>query len=255
MPSYRYLREIQNAEPPPPPAPPQTPKQKAANWWHYHWGWVVAGVVLVAAVVFFVWNTTKTPIPDLRIGMISSFAAPPEAIHTLEESLADFVGDLNGDGTALVYVEQYTLSAADIAEDAYLAQSDAASTPSALGAYTGMANVVRLSTALAVGEPMIFLIEPSQLSALQQAYGIFATEGGGMAADASAAHSVALSDVNTLQNLGSVTLENNTVYNIDAHFGEFRLGMRGITGQELADQSEYAQLWQKAEQIFSLLIS
>ena len=81
--------------------------------------------------------------PDLQIAVVHTRPLPDGVRQALERSLADLVGDLNGDGTALVQVNDYT-----VVFDGAVADADLQT-----------AGATLLATDLAMGDSALFLVE------------------------------------------------------------------------------------------------
>ncbi|WP_294496917.1 hypothetical protein [uncultured Gemmiger sp.] len=91
------------------PEPPKqyTPKQKAGNWWHYHKVIVVVAVLLVIALTWTLYDIFGRPQADYHVGWVGAADLPADTVSALEEQLAAFGRDLNGDGRVLVTVDQF----------------------------------------------------------------------------------------------------------------------------------------------------
>lgn len=86
-----------------------TPAQKRRNWWDYHKGWVLLGLVLVAAAMWLVHDIFFRPEPDYQVGFVSRTSPPAEVMGRLQEHLEALGEDVNGDGQVLVEIFTYTL--------------------------------------------------------------------------------------------------------------------------------------------------
>ena len=118
---FPVLRQLYRIEVERPAAPaeedgrPLTAKEKrrrsAANWWHYHWGLVVAGVVLVAAVVYVAHGLTTTVDPDYNVAVVTADVLPDASALKLQQALERYGEDRNRDGAVIVQLNVYTWSA------------------------------------------------------------------------------------------------------------------------------------------------
>ena len=115
-----------------------TKQEKAANWWHYHKLYVGIAVIAVVLVVWMV--------PDYRVGYVGSSNLPTDTVTALENTLAAYCDDRNGDGKVVVELVQYSLDFDSESENT--------------DAYTQMADVTRLSADLSSEDgPYIFIMQ------------------------------------------------------------------------------------------------
>ena len=85
-----------------------TRRQRLGNWFYYNKLWVLIGLVILWVVGSMLWNVLgigQTE-PDVRILYVGSRQLPQDCVHTLEQALAAFAEDSNGDGTVTVVVTQ-----------------------------------------------------------------------------------------------------------------------------------------------------
>lgn len=96
-----------------------TPRQRAANWWHYHKWWLLAGALLVAALVDIGLNVLGVGRvePDYQLAYVASAPLPDGALAKLEAALAALGEDLNGDGRVVFKVNSYVDMAASADND------------------------------------------------------------------------------------------------------------------------------------------
>ncbi|MGN0708589.1 MAG: hypothetical protein ACI4JC_11400 [Faecalibacterium sp.] len=90
------------------------------NWLHYHWL-----LLLIAAVVLWVgvgwlanalhWGET---LPDYQAAYVGGQALPEDTAHAIEQALAAYGEDLNGDGVVCVTLHQYVSGTEDKANAA-----------------------------------------------------------------------------------------------------------------------------------------
>lgn len=114
MASYRYTRDFKNennAEPGP--SQPMTAKQKRQNFWFYYKWHVIIGIIVIAIIAFTIRDFANRVNPDYTIGVITFNASSTDVFEALEEPLAAFGEDLNGDGNVVVDVAQYDFSSED----------------------------------------------------------------------------------------------------------------------------------------------
>lgn len=111
-----------------------TKQEKAANWWHYHKLYVGIAVIAVVLVVWMVHDVVTRVRPDYRVGYVGSSNLPTDTVTALENTLAAYCDDRNGDGKVVVELVQYSLDFDSESENT--------------DAYTQMADVTRLSADL-----------------------------------------------------------------------------------------------------------
>lgn len=123
-----------------------TAAQRGEIWWRRR-GPVV--VILTVCVGLLLWGgrmLLDAREPDLQIAVVHAQPLPDGVRGALERSLAELAGDLNGDGTALVQVNDYT-----VVFDGSAADSDLQT-----------AGVTLLVTDLAMGDSALFLVEDAE---------------------------------------------------------------------------------------------
>ena len=86
-----------------------TKKEKFLNWLHYNKVWGSAVVLVIWVVGSMVWNVlgigqTK---PDYCIAYVGSLELTDDTVRTLENALASFGTDCNGDGQTVVSLTQH----------------------------------------------------------------------------------------------------------------------------------------------------
>lgn len=123
-----------------------TKQEKAANWWHYHKLHVGIAVIAVVLVVWMVHDVVTQVRPDYRVGYVGSSNLPTDTVTALENTLAAYSDDRNGDGKVVVELVQYNLDFDSESENT--------------DAYTQMAGVTRLSADLSSEDgPYIFIVQ------------------------------------------------------------------------------------------------
>jgi hypothetical protein len=122
-----------------------TKQEKAANWWYYHKLYVGIAVIAVVLVVWMVHDVVTRVRPD-RVGYVGSSNLPTDTVTALENTLAAYCDDRNGDGKVVVELVQYNLDFDPESENT--------------DAYTQMADVTRLSADLSSEDgPYIFIMQ------------------------------------------------------------------------------------------------
>lgn len=88
----------------------ETKKDKRKNWWHYHKTYLLIILIALALVISVVYSIVTKVSPDYQIGMITSYTMDDGVIESLQNYLAEYADDRNGDGQVVVQINQYTLS-------------------------------------------------------------------------------------------------------------------------------------------------
>ena len=116
--------------------------QRGEIWWRRRWPLVLAIVVCLGLLSGVLGTMIGREEPDLQIAIVHAEALPDGVLSALERSLADRVGDLNGDGAARVIVNDYT-----VVFDGSAADSDLQT-----------AGMARLVTDVAAGDSALFAV-------------------------------------------------------------------------------------------------
>ncbi len=158
MASYQYTRDIDPNEGQAlqEPKPPMSRKEKWSNFWFYHKWHILAAVVTLVIVATFVYDLTSQVMPDYTIGVIASKPYSSGAFIPLEDALAPFGEDLNGDGKVVFRISEYDFSTED---------------PT-----TVMASTTRLMGDAQNGECLFYLVD--DVPSLEQKFGMFAYNDG-----------------------------------------------------------------------------
>ena len=102
-----------------------TRKERWANWWDYNLKWALLIGIAAAFVAYsFIGQYFFTTKPDYNVAVVAPCYLPDDTVTALQEQLARYGEDLNGDGKTVVTLNVYTLdySAGDTQteSDAYL---------------------------------------------------------------------------------------------------------------------------------------
>ena len=86
-----------------------TKKEKFQNWLYYHKWWLAAGAVILWVIGSMLWNVLGIGQvkPDYRFAYVGSRRLPEETVAVLENALASFGEDVNGDGRVAVSLTQH----------------------------------------------------------------------------------------------------------------------------------------------------
>ena len=129
-----------------------TAEEKRRNWWHYHKWHIALGIVLAVFAGSLIWQVLGIGEiePDCRVAYVGSTLLPDGTAAALEAALSALGEDLNGDGQAVVSLQQYVSGG----------EADMMGTTAA--------TAVQLMADIVEGESYFFLLEdPEQF---QQAY-------------------------------------------------------------------------------------
>lgn len=93
--------------------PELTPRERRSNWWHYH-KWHVA---LAAVLLLIMLDVGKSVLglgavhPDYQVAYVGGAYLPDETAAALEQALAAYGEDINGDGRVAVQLNRYLVDA------------------------------------------------------------------------------------------------------------------------------------------------
>ena len=123
MASYRYERNITAEDLRPLKERQYTRKERWNNWWDYNLKWVILTAIAIGFVGYcFIGQYFFTTHPDYNVAVVSPYYLPEDTMNALQDSLAAFGEDLNGDGETVVTVNVYTVDYSG-GGDAYLAMA------------------------------------------------------------------------------------------------------------------------------------
>ena len=147
MASYRYERDIDPKDLAPRKEKRYTRKEKWANWWDYNLKWVLLIGIAAAFVAYtFIGQYFFVDKPDYNIAVVAPYYLPDDTVTALQNALAAYGEDRNGDGKVLVTLNVYTLDYTD------------SETETESAAYLTMAGTTKLATDVQGGLSSIFLL-------------------------------------------------------------------------------------------------
>ena len=121
MASYRYERDIDPKDLKPRRERQYTRKERWANWWDYNLKWVlILGIIGAFLAYVFIGQYFFTTHADYNVAVVSPYYLPEATASALQEQLAAYGEDLNGDGKVVVKLQQYTMTFNSDDSDAYL---------------------------------------------------------------------------------------------------------------------------------------
>lgn len=111
MASYRYERDIDPKDLKPRKQRQYSRKERWANWWDYNLKWVLIFGIAGAFVAYcFIGQYFLTTHPDYNIAVVSPYYLPEATVTALQQQLAAYGEDCNGDGKVVVKLNQYTMA-------------------------------------------------------------------------------------------------------------------------------------------------
>ena len=103
MASYRYERDIDPKDLKPRKERQYSRKERWANWWDYNLKWVLIFGIAGAFVAYcFIGQYFLTTHPDYNIAVVSPYYLPEATVTALQQQLAAYGEDCNGDGKVVV---------------------------------------------------------------------------------------------------------------------------------------------------------
>ena len=147
MASYRYERDIDPKDLAPRAEKQYTRRQRWANWWDYNLKWVIVIGIAAAFVAYnFIGQYFFTVKADYNVAVVAPYYLPDDTVTALQEQLAAYGEDLNGDGRVAVTLNVYTLdySGGDTQTDTQ--------------AYLTMAGTTKLAADVQGGLSSVFLL-------------------------------------------------------------------------------------------------
>lgn len=121
MASYRYERDIDPKDLQPRKQRQYTRKERWANWWDYNLKWVIIiGIIVVFFGYNFIGQYFFTVHADYNVAVVAPHYLPEATQTALQDALAAYGEDRNGDGKVMVKLNLYTMDFGNEDSDAYL---------------------------------------------------------------------------------------------------------------------------------------
>jgi hypothetical protein len=147
MASYRYERDIDPKDIAPRKERQYTRKERWANWWDYNLKWVIIIGIAAAFVAYnFIGQYFFTTKADYNVAVVAPYYLPEDTVNALQDALAAYGEDRNGDGKVVVTLNVYTLDYSDT------------ETQTESAAYLTMAGTTKLATDVQGGLSSVFLL-------------------------------------------------------------------------------------------------
>lgn len=128
------------------------------NWWYYHKTIVLVVIAAAVMVGSFIYSIVSKVAPDYTIGLLTAVSLPDSTVSELEEYLASYGEDVNGDGRVVVQINSYV-----IGDPIHNPATD----PNML-----QANMVRFTADTSSNECMIYLHDKTTFDYLKEASGL-----------------------------------------------------------------------------------
>ena len=114
MASYRYERDIDPKDIAPRKERQYTRRERWANWWDYNLKWVIIiGIAAAFAAYNFIGQYFFVIKPDHNVAVVAPCYLPEDTVNALQDALAAYGEDRNGDGKVVVTLNVYTLDYSD----------------------------------------------------------------------------------------------------------------------------------------------
>ena len=111
MASYRYERDIDPKDLTPRKKHTYTRKERWANWWDYNLKWVIILGIAAAFVGYcFIGQYFLTTHADYNVAVVAPHYLPEATQTALQDALAAYGEDRNGDGKVVVKLNVYTMN-------------------------------------------------------------------------------------------------------------------------------------------------
>lgn len=218
-----------------------TKSEKFKNWWHYNKVFVFVGAAIIAIVVSQIYAVMTKVEPDYNIAIASELYMDSSFLDIMEEQLAAYGVDVNGDGEVIVSVQSYFLSTdSDYAEEL-------------------TANVVKLSADITMGTSMIWLVDD-----LGYRYLIDGTSADLFLADAYDGEDTKVIDAMEISALSNMDvsayeyyfdLEVDSDALIEAVYGNLEMVVRVIEGTSVEEEKDVAELYPYQVEFVQNLVS
>lgn len=123
------------------------PQGALGNWWDYNLKWVIIiGIAAAFAAYNFIGQYFFVTKPDYNVAVVAPYYLPEDTVNALQDALAAYGEDRNGDGKVVVTLNVYTLDYSDT------------ETQTESAAYLTMAGTTKLATDVQGGLSSVFLL-------------------------------------------------------------------------------------------------
>jgi hypothetical protein len=87
---------------------PDTPKKRRQNWMNRNMSFMMGALALMLVLGVLLYTLFLQSGPDYIVGLVTSYTMPEPGRKQLEELLASYADDRNGDGRVMVKLQTYT---------------------------------------------------------------------------------------------------------------------------------------------------
>lgn len=88
-----------------------TVKSKLANFWYYYKNHTIVALMIIVCVSIILSSQLKTVKPDFTLALVGNKYMLDEDAERLQNELAKYIDDLNGDGQKVVFLSRLSVSA------------------------------------------------------------------------------------------------------------------------------------------------
>lgn len=137
----------------------ETKKSKWVNFWYYHKWHVIIGVVVCLIIAGFAKDMLSKVEPDYQIALMTQDTYPSDVLESLQNQIAKYGKDLNGDGKVVIQINNYVVKHGDDAKKADYNQQMA-------GVVKYTSDLQNIDSVIFITDDKSFLNEPSIFSYL-----------------------------------------------------------------------------------------
>lgn len=95
-------------------------KEKWENFWYYKKGIIIAAVIILAVVLFTVWQINQIQVVDLKVNYFANGYIEEEVVQNMQKYFSNFVSEVNFDGICDVKVTPVATTYEAGEESAYI---------------------------------------------------------------------------------------------------------------------------------------
>lgn len=88
----------------------ETAKKKWNNYWYYYKWHTLVGVFIIIVLIVSIKSCMTRINPDIQIMLRTNFFIPEESVNKMENALAPYCKDYNGDGKTVVFINNIYIS-------------------------------------------------------------------------------------------------------------------------------------------------
>lgn len=226
---------------------PKSPKSKWENFWYYHKFHLLIALLVIALAAGVIYELTSKEEPDYQIALLTQTSYPEALTAALEQQIAQYGEDLNGDGRVLVSINSYLI---------VMEEGKQVSDPS-----LQMTSVARFLSDLELGSSVIYLTDETSFRLHQQTRGLFSNVDGSVSPTGSEEESAMwipwkecrpLSHLVTADQLKGLDSEGQT--KTLAMLDELGISLRAVPGTVLEQDPEKVEYYNASRTLFDRLV-